>query len=100
MAVDGRGLEVAVLVGLQAASKSASYRQRLATDHALVSKDLFPRAARNKQRRQMRLVEEALTAGTPVAGPGASRRPPTISGRCRVAVSSRTSRALRPVCAR
>jgi hypothetical protein len=63
MAVDGRGLEVAVLVGLQAASKSASYRQRLATDHALVSKDLFPRAARNKQRRQMRLVEEALTAG-------------------------------------
>lgn len=67
MAVDGRGLEVAVLVGLQAAGKSTFYRQRLATDHALVSKDLFPRAARNKQRRQMRLVADALTAGRPVA---------------------------------
>ncbi|MET9293290.1 ATP-binding protein [Streptomyces sp. NPDC003077] len=60
-------LRVAVLVGLQASGKSTFYAQRLSGRYALVSKDLFPRAARNKQRRQMRLVEEALTAGESVA---------------------------------
>ncbi|UYQ66159.1 ATP-binding protein [Streptomyces peucetius] len=67
MAADALRREVAVLVGLQAAGKSTFYRQRLAIDHTLVSKDLFPRAARNKQRRQMRLVAGALAAGRPVA---------------------------------
>lgn len=67
MAADALGHDVAVLVGLQAAGKSTFYRQRLAADHTLVSKDLFPRAARNKQRRQMRLVEDTLAAGRPVA---------------------------------
>ncbi|MEV5343461.1 AAA family ATPase [Streptomyces sp. NPDC052676] len=60
-------LEVAVLVGLQASGKSAFYRQRLSGDHELVSKDLFPRGARRKQDRQMRLVAEALEAGRSVA---------------------------------
>ncbi|MBO8186176.1 ATP-binding protein [Streptomyces sp. DW4-2] len=67
--------ELAVLVGLQAAGKSSFYRQHLAGDrpgsgsrgHALVSKDLFPRSARNKQRRQLRLIDEALAAGQAVA---------------------------------
>ncbi|AEW99375.1 AAA family ATPase [Streptantibioticus cattleyicolor] len=60
-------LELAVLVGLQAAGKSTFYRQRLAGRYALVSKDRYPRAARGKQRRQMREVTEALAAGTCVA---------------------------------
>lgn len=63
----GTPLEVAVLVGLQASGKSAFYRQRLSGDHELVSKDLFPRGARRKQDRQMRLVAEALEAGRSVA---------------------------------
>ncbi|MER7110024.1 ATP-binding protein [Streptomyces sp. NPDC000229] len=64
---DGQALEIAVLVGLQAAGKSTFYERYLAGSHVRVSKDLFPRAARNKQQRQMRLVEAALSAGRPVA---------------------------------
>ncbi|UGY93939.1 ATP-binding protein [Streptomyces gobiensis] len=62
-----RGLDVAVLVGLQASGKTTFYEQCLSGHYTLVSKDLFPRSARNKQQRQMRLVEEALTAGRSVA---------------------------------
>lgn len=57
--------ELVVLVGLQASGKSTFYARRFAGTHALVSKDLF-RRARHRQRRQMRLVEEALTEGVPV----------------------------------
>ncbi|MEU3554727.1 AAA family ATPase [Streptomyces fragilis] len=63
----GAGPDLAVLVGLQASGKSTFCRRRLAGRHVLVGKDLFPRRARGKQRRQMRLVEEALAAGLPVA---------------------------------
>ncbi|WP_208036124.1 ATP-binding protein [Streptomyces cyanogenus] len=59
--------DVAVLVGLQASGKTSFYAQCLSDRYALVSKDLFPRAARNKQRRQMRLLAEHLTAGRAVA---------------------------------
>ncbi|MGW1805408.1 AAA family ATPase [Streptomyces sp. NPDC002078] len=59
--------DVAVLVGLQASGKSTFYARCLSGRYALVSKDLFPRGAKNKQRRQMRLVEEHLAAGRPVA---------------------------------
>ncbi|OEJ61999.1 kinase [Streptomyces agglomeratus] len=64
---DGTEPAVAVLVGLQASGKSSFYEQCLAGRYALVSKDLFPRAARNKQGRQMRLMEAALAAGQSVA---------------------------------
>ncbi|CAL9357224.1 hypothetical protein SUDANB58_00582 [Streptomyces sp. enrichment culture] len=69
---DGRpdgtgGPEVAVLVGLQASGKSTFCEQVLAGRCALVGKDRFPRGARHKQARQMRLVEEALAAGRSVA---------------------------------
>lgn len=67
MPPDTTELDVAVLVGLQASGKSTFYDRRLSPRHTLVSKDLFPRAARNKQQRQMRLVEAALAAGKPVA---------------------------------
>ncbi len=59
--------ELAVLVGLQASGKSTFYRSRLADRFELVSKDLFPRGARRKQARQMRLVEGALAVGRSVA---------------------------------
>lgn len=61
------GTDVAVFVGLQASGKSTFFDRRLSGRYALVSKDLFPRGARNKQRRQMRLVDEHLAAGRPVA---------------------------------
>ncbi|MDO0928903.1 ATP-binding protein [Streptomyces sp. TG1A-8] len=52
--------ELVVLVGLQASGKSTFYERCLRDRPVLVSKDLFPRSARHKQARQMRLVEEAL----------------------------------------
>ncbi|MFF3904614.1 AAA family ATPase [Streptomyces sp. NPDC001848] len=63
----GTGLDMAVLVGLQASGKSTFYVQRLSGRYELVSKDRFPRRSRNKQRRQMRQVQEALAAGRPLA---------------------------------
>ncbi|NGO11594.1 ATP-binding protein [Streptomyces sp. HC44] len=57
--------ELVVLVGLQASGKSTFYAQRFSHSHVQVSKDLF-RRARHRQRRQMRLVEEALAAGRSV----------------------------------
>jgi predicted kinase len=67
MTTETTALDVAVLVGLQASGKSTFYRRCLSGRYALVSKDLFPRGARNKQQRQMRQVAEALAAGRPVA---------------------------------
>jgi predicted kinase len=60
-------VDLVVLVGLQASGKSTFYERCLSDRYALVSKDLFPRGARNRQRRQMRLVAEHLAAGRPVA---------------------------------
>lgn len=59
--------ELAVLVGLQASGKTTFCHQWFGEPHVLVSKDRFPRSARHKQARQMRLVEEALAAGRSVA---------------------------------
>ncbi|MFH8927034.1 AAA family ATPase [Streptomyces pristinaespiralis] len=67
MTTDSARPEMAVLVGLQASGKSTFYRQHLSGRYALVSKDLFPRSARRKQPRQMRLIEELLASGTWVA---------------------------------
>ncbi|MEE1940250.1 ATP-binding protein [Streptomyces sp. TRM 70361] len=53
-------------MGLQASGKSTFRARHLATTHTVVSKDLFPRAARHRQRRQMRLVAEALEEGRSV----------------------------------
>jgi predicted kinase len=58
-------MELAVLIGLQASGKTTFCRRFLAR-HVVVSKDAFPNA-RNRQRRQLRLVAEALDAGHDVA---------------------------------
>ncbi|MEV7966916.1 ATP-binding protein [Sphaerisporangium sp. NPDC088356] len=60
------GLEVAILVGLQGSGKTTFYRQVLAATHVHVSKDNFPNA-RKRQRRQLRMVREALSEGRDVA---------------------------------
>jgi predicted kinase len=59
-------VEVAIMIGLQASGKTTFCRQVLAADHAVVSKDAFPNA-RNRQRRQMRLISDALAEGRSVA---------------------------------
>jgi predicted kinase len=61
----GRPLEVAVLVGLQASGTSTFTRGFFGDSHVVVSKDDWPNA-RNRQRRQMRLIAEALAAGRSV----------------------------------
>lgn len=58
-AARGSAPGLAVLVGLQASGKSTFVAQAFPADHVRVSKDRFPRA-RNRQRRQMRRVAEAL----------------------------------------
>ncbi|MFD5267816.1 AAA family ATPase [Streptomyces sp. NPDC058335] len=67
MAVMAGTVDVAVLVGLQASGKSTFYTRCLSDRYALVSKDLLPRGAKNRQQRQMRLVEDHLAAGRAVA---------------------------------
>lgn len=58
----GDWLRLAILIGLQGSGKTTFCRRRLAETHVVVSKDAF-RNARHRQRRQMRLVDETLTAG-------------------------------------
>jgi predicted kinase len=56
---------VAVLVGLPASGKTTFCRDVLGAGYVQVSKDHFPNA-RNRQRRQLRLVGEALAGGRDV----------------------------------
>jgi predicted kinase len=58
-------VELIVLSGLQASGKTSFYRARLAATHVHVSKDAWPNA-RNRERRQQRLIAEALAAGQSV----------------------------------
>jgi predicted kinase len=58
-------LEVVIFVGLQGAGKSTLYAQRFAHTHALVSKDRF-RNNRRPERRQQRLLHDALAGGMSV----------------------------------
>jgi len=58
-------LELVIFIGLQASGKSTYFRERFASTHELVSKDLFPNN-RNRNRRQAQLIEAALGAGSSV----------------------------------
>jgi predicted kinase len=60
---DGR--VVAVLVGLQASGKTTFAARLAASGYVVVSKDAFPNA-RRRQRRQLRLIADALAAGRDV----------------------------------
>jgi predicted kinase len=59
-------VKVAVLIGLQASGKTTFWRRYLAQTHVHVSKDDFPNA-RYRQRKQLRLIADALGAGRDVA---------------------------------
>jgi predicted kinase len=58
--------ELVILIGLPGAGKTSFHRARLARTHVHVSKDLM-RNRRDRQARQMALVDEALAAGRSVA---------------------------------
>ena len=55
------GLELVVFVGLQGAGKTTCYRCCFARTHEHISKDAWPNA-RHRQRRQLRLIDQALGA--------------------------------------
>ena len=57
--------ELVIFVGLQASGKSTFFRERFATTHELVSKDLLGNN-KNRNRRQAQLIEAALGAGSSV----------------------------------
>ena len=59
-------LELMIFIGLQASGKSTFFRGRFAATHELISKDLFPNNARNRNRRQEELIRAALSGGRPV----------------------------------
>jgi predicted kinase len=54
-------MEVIIFIGLQASGKSTFFRQKFATTHEHISKDLMPR--KGKEQRQQQLIETALQAG-------------------------------------
>ncbi len=57
--------ELVILIGLPAAGKTSFYRARFAATHAHVSKDLM-RNRRDRQARQLALIDDALAAGRSV----------------------------------
>lgn len=57
--------QLVILIGLPASGKSSFYRSRLAATHVHVSKDLM-RNRRDKQARQLTLIDKALAAGRSV----------------------------------
>src|SRR5689334_24454013 len=57
--------ELVILVGLPGAGKTTFHRARFAATHVHVSKDLMPNR-RDRQARQLALVDEALAAGRSV----------------------------------
>ena len=58
-------MELAIFVGLPASGKSTFYRERFASTHAIVSKDLL-KAAGRPARKQEALIAAALAAGRDV----------------------------------
>lgn len=59
-------MELVAFIGLQASGKSTFYRRRFAKTHVHVSKDLMPRSARNKARRQSEQIARAFREGQSV----------------------------------
>jgi predicted kinase len=59
-------LELVIFVGMQGSGKSTYYAMHLAATHVHVSKDLM-KNVRDRERRQRRMIEDALAAGRSVA---------------------------------
>lgn len=75
-------MECVILIGLPAAGKSSFYRERFASTHDHVSKDLM-RHTRRPQRRQEQLMAQSLSRGRPVVvdntNPSVAARAPLIA---------------------
>ena len=75
-------MDLILLIGLQAAGKSTYYFSRLAATHVHVSKDLM-KNARDREAKQLMLIEEALAAGRSVVvdntNPTPAARAPLIA---------------------
>jgi predicted kinase len=82
-------LEVVVLIGFQGAGKSTFRAQRFAKTHALVSKDLL-RNNRRPERRQQRLIAEALAGGRSVIVDNTN---PSVEERASIVATARASGA-------
>jgi predicted kinase len=59
--------ECVILIGLPGAGKTTFYTQRLSGTHLHISKDQFPRSARDKQSRQDAAIRAALDEGRSIA---------------------------------
>lgn len=59
--------ECVILIGLPGAGKTTFYTERLSGTHVHISKDRFPRSARDKQSRQDAAIRAALAQGRSVA---------------------------------
>jgi predicted kinase len=57
--------EIILFIGLQASGKTTFYRSRLSSTHVHISKDNFKKAKR-PERRQTRLIREALEQGSSI----------------------------------
>ena len=75
-------MELIILVGLQASGKSYFYNSRFAATHVHISKDLM-RNAKDRNSKQLALIEEALKNGKSVVvdntNPRVSDRAPLIA---------------------
>ncbi|HEY6110896.1 MAG TPA: AAA family ATPase [Chthoniobacterales bacterium] len=58
-------LECVILIGLPGAGKSSLYREKFASTHVHVSKDLLPNATKREDR-QRELIKETLASGKSV----------------------------------
>ena len=58
-------MELIVFIGLQGSGKTTYYQRHFAATHVHVSKDLM-KNVRNRDSRQMQMIEEALAGGKPV----------------------------------
>ncbi len=67
-------MELVLFCGLQGSGKTTFYRQRFASTHVHLSKDLWPNARRREQRLR-RLLDEHLAAGRSVVVDNTSPTP-------------------------
>jgi predicted kinase len=80
-----RVAECVILVGVPGAGKTTFYQQRFAATHRHVSKDAWPNA-KDRDARQKRALEEALTEGAPVVIDNTN---PTVADRAAIIAVAR-----------